>query len=155
MFVLILSAILYINYSTWSDVYAQNNGSRDDDTDPIISVPAGPVISEATGPQGSLVSYIVSATNATGSPLNVSCTPQSGSMFALGTSTVDCTTTDELGNDATASFEVLVQDTTPPTTELGVVKTDWMGLIVNNDFTNSDDIGFAFTGSDSSRCQGL
>ncbi len=148
MFVLILSAILYINYSAWSDVYAQNNGSRDDDTDPIINVPAGPVISEATGPQGSLVSYIVSATNATGSPLNVSCTPQSGSMFALGTSTVDCTTTDELGNDARASFEVLVQDTTPPTTELGVVKTGWMGLIVNNDFTNSDDIGFAFTGSD-------
>ncbi|HKX97818.1 MAG TPA: Ig-like domain-containing protein [Candidatus Nitrosocosmicus sp.] len=148
VFVLILSAILYVNYPTWSDIYAQNNGSRDDDIDPIINVPAGPVISEATGPQGSLVSYIVSATNATGSPLNVSCTPQSGSMFALGTSTVDCTTTDELGNDAIASFEVLVQDTTPPTTELGVVKTDWMGLIVNNDFTNSDDIGFAFTGSD-------
>ena len=70
------------------------------------------------------------------------------SMFALGTSTVDCTTVDEAGNDARASFDVLVQDTTPPTTELGVVKTGWMGILVNNDFTNSDDIGFAFSGSD-------
>ena len=149
MFVLILSATVYINYSSWSDVYAQNNGSgNDDEKDPIINVPSSPVIAEATGPQGSLVSYTVSATNATGTPLDVGCTPQSGSMFALGTSTVDCTTVDEAGNDARASFEVLVQDTTPPTTELGVVKTGWMGILVNNDFTNSDDIGFAFSGSD-------
>ena len=41
-------------------------------------------------------------------------------------------------------FDVLGPDTTPPTTELGVVKTGWMGILVNNDFTNSDDIGFAF-----------
>ena len=149
MFVLILSATIYANYSSWSDVYAQNNGSKNaDEKDPIINVPAGPVIAEATGPQGSLVSYTASATNATGTPLDISCTPQSGSMFALGTSTVDCTTVDEAGNDARASFDVLVQDTTPPTTELGVVKTGWMGIIVNNDFTNSDDIGFAFSGSD-------
>ncbi len=149
MFVLILSATVYINYSSWSNVYAQNNGSgNDDDKDPIINVPSSPVIAEATGPQGSVVSYTVSATNATGTPLDVGCTPQSGSMFALGTSTVDCTTVDEAGNDARASFEVLVRDTTPPTTELGVVKTGWMGILVNNDFTNSDDIGFAFSGSD-------
>ena len=120
MFVLILSATVYVNYSAWSDVYAQNNGSRnDDEKDPIINVPASPVISEATGPQGSLISYSASATNATGTPLEVNCTPQSGSMFALGTSIVDCTAIDEAGNEARASFEVLVQDTTPPTTELG------------------------------------
>ena len=149
VFVLILSATVYVNYSSWSNVYAQNNGSgNDDEKDPIINVPSSPVIAEATGPQGSLVSYTVSATNATGTPLDVGCIPQSGSMFALGTSTVDCTTVDEAGNDARASFDVLVQDTTPPTTELGVVKTGWMGIIVNNDFTNSDDIGFAFSGSD-------
>ena len=149
MFVLILSATVYVNYSAWSDVYAQNNGSRnDDEKDPIITVPASPVISEATGPQGSLVSYSASATNATGTPLEVNCTPQSGSMFALGTSIVACTAIDEAGNEARASFEVLVQDTTPPTTELGISKTGWMGILADNDFTNSDDIGFAFTGHD-------
>ncbi|CAN5857062.1 hypothetical protein BH23THE1_BH23THE1_31500 [soil metagenome] len=139
---------LYVNYSTWSDVYAQTGSGNDDGVDPIINVPDSPIIAEATGPQGSVASYTVSATNATGSPLDFTCSPQSGSVFALGSSTVDCTTIDEAGNDARASFEVLVQDTTPPTTELGIAKTDWMGLIVNDDFTNSDDIGFAFTGSD-------
>ena len=149
MFILILSATVYINYSGWIDIYAQNNGSGDnDEKDPIINVPANPVIAEATGPLGSLVSYNVSATNATGTPIDVSCTPPSDSMFALGTSTVECTAIDEAGNDAKASFEVLVQDTTPPTTELGIAKTGWMGLLVDNDSTNSDDIGFAFTGSD-------
>jgi len=140
---------VYVNYSAWSEVQAQNNGSQNlDENTPIINIPDSPVIAEATGPQGSLVSYIVSATNATGSPLDVNCTPQSGSIFALGTTKVDCDAIDEAGNDANASFEVLVQDTTPPTTEIGISKTDWMGIINNNDFTNSDDIGFAFTGFD-------
>ncbi|MDQ3084459.1 MAG: Ig-like domain-containing protein [Thermoproteota archaeon] len=149
VFVLILSATVYVNYSAWSDVHAQNNGSQNlDENTPIINIPDSPVIAEATGPQGSLVSYTVSATNATGSPLDVNCTPQSGSIFELGTTKVNCTAIDEAGNDAKASFEVLVQDTIPPTTEIGISKTDWMGIINNNDFTNSDDIGFAFTGFD-------
>ena len=131
MFVLILSTTLYVSYSDWSEVYAQNSVSgNEDDKDPIINVPDSPVIAEATGPQGSLVSYNVSATNATGSPLDVDCAPKSDSMFALGTSTVACTTIDEAGNNAKASFDVLGQDTTPPTIELGIVKTGWMGILV-------------------------
>ena len=149
VFVLVVSATIYINYSSWSDVFAQNTGSgNSDDEDPIINVPTSSEISEATGPQGSLVSYNVSATNATGTPIGVNCIPPSGSMFALGASTVDCTARDGAGNDAKASFEVIVQDTTPPTTELGIVKTGWMGILLDDDFTNSDDIGFSFTGSD-------
>ena len=149
VFVLLLSATVYVNYSGWIDIYAQNNGSGDNDEKvPIINVPASPVIAEAMGPLGSLVSYNVSATNATGTPIDVSCSPPSDSMFALGTSAVECTAIDETGNDAKGSFEVLVQDTTPPTTELGIVKTGWMGILIDNDSTNSDDIGFAFTGSD-------
>ncbi len=148
MFVLVLSATVYVNYSAWISVHAQNSGPQNGDENPIISVPDSPVVSEATGPEGSLVSYTVSATNATGSPLEATCTPQSDTIFALGTTKVDCTAVDEAGNDAEASFDVLVEDTTPPTTELGISKTDWMGIIINDDFTISDDIGFAFTGSD-------
>lgn len=148
MFVLILSATVYIDYSAWIGVYAQNIGSQNGNEDPIISIPDSPVIAEATGPEGSLVSYTVSATNATGSPIDVNCKPLSNTIFTLGTTAVDCTAVDEAGNDAEASFDVLVEDTTPPTTELGISKTDWMGVIINNDFTISDDIGFAFTGSD-------
>ncbi|WP_458742763.1 Ig-like domain-containing protein [Candidatus Nitrosocosmicus sp. T] len=148
VFVLVLSATVYVNYSAWISVHAQNSGPQNGDENPIISVPDSPVVSEATGPEGSLVSYTVSATNATGSPLEATCTPQSDTIFALGTTKVDCTAVDEAGNDAEASFDVLVEDTTPPTTELGISKTDWMGIIINDDFTISDDIGFAFTGSD-------
>ena len=149
VFVFVLWATIYVNYSSWSDVFAQNTASgNSDDKDPIINIPLSPEIYEATGPQGSLVSYNVSATNATGTPIRVNCIPPSGSMFALGTSTVDCTARDGGGNDAKASFEVIVQDTTPPTTELGIVKTGWMGVLLDDEFTNSDDIGFSFTGSD-------
>ena len=145
---LILSATIYVNYSAWIGLYAQSSGSQNSDENPIISVPDSPVVAEATGPEGAIVSYTVSATNASGSPLDATCTPQSDTIFALGTTKVDCTAVDEAGNDAVASFDVSVEDTTPPTTELGVSKTDWMGIIINDDFTISDDIGFAFTGSD-------
>ena len=42
----------------------------------------------------------------------------SGAVFALGTTTVDCTATDSHGNTSNASFEILVQDTTAPTLSL-------------------------------------
>src|SRR5690606_29774981 len=115
---------------------------------PQISVPDAPVVAEATGPQGAEVRYTATATNATGAPVDVTCIPGSGTIFPLGTTTVECTAVDSNGNEATQSFQVRVQDTTPPTSEIGVVKTDWMGLINNNEFTVSDDIGLQFTGSD-------
>jgi hypothetical protein len=44
----------------------------------------------------------------------VVCAPPSGSTFALGDTTVACTATDASGNHASASFDVVVHDTTPP-----------------------------------------
>ncbi|WP_415310506.1 Ig-like domain-containing protein [Candidatus Nitrosocosmicus sp. FF01] len=120
----------------------------DDEIPPEITVPDEPVVAEATGPQGAVVKFVVTATNSTGAPVEVNCVPSSDTLFALGTTTVECTAVDSEGNEAVESFEVRVQDTTPPTSEIGVVKTDWMGLINNNEFTISDDIGFQFTGSD-------
>src|SRR5207245_5981050 len=46
--------------------------------------------------------------------LTPSCTPASGSTFALGTRTVSCSATDAHGNTGSASFSVTVVDTTPP-----------------------------------------
>lgn len=47
--------------------------------------------------------------------LTLSCTPASGSFFALGgPHTVSCTVTDSGGMTDTTTFEVTVQDTTPP-----------------------------------------
>jgi hypothetical protein len=44
----------------------------------------------------------------------VTCDPASGSMFALGDTTVACTATDAAGNIANGSFAVTVSDTTKP-----------------------------------------
>ena len=42
------------------------------------------------------------------------CGPSSGSLFPIGTTTVNCTATDAVGNVATASFSVNVVDARPP-----------------------------------------
>ena len=47
--------------------------------------------------------------------LPVTCTPASGSTFALGINTVTCTATDAAGNTGTATFTIEVQDQTKPT----------------------------------------
>jgi hypothetical protein len=45
----------------------------------------------------------------------VTCVPSSGSVFALGATTVNCSASDLSGNVATGSFHIAVIDTTPPT----------------------------------------
>ncbi|WP_148686634.1 Ig-like domain-containing protein [Candidatus Nitrosocosmicus hydrocola] len=146
LLILVLSMPLSIGPITMMNVQATTESNEE--FPPEITVPDDPVVAEATGPQGAEVRFVVTATNSTGAPVVVKCLPSSDTEFALGTTTVECTAVDSNGNEAVESFEVLVHDTTPPTSEIGVVKTDWMGLIINNDFTISDDIGFQFTGSD-------
>jgi hypothetical protein len=79
----------------------------------FTSVP-GPMTVEATGSTGAVASYSVTASDLVDGPVNVSCLPLSGSTFAIGTTTVNCTATDSHSNDATTSFTVTVQDTTAP-----------------------------------------
>jgi subtilisin-like proprotein convertase family protein len=55
--------------------------------------------------------------------VTVQCTPPSGSVFPVGTTTVTCTATDASGNTATCSFtisvfDVCLQDDSNPTTKL-------------------------------------
>ncbi len=85
-----------------------------DQTPPVLALP-GTITAEATGPNGAAVTYAVSATDET-APLSpaVTCSPASGSTFALGTTAVSCSASDAAGNTATGSFSVVVQDTTPP-----------------------------------------
>jgi hypothetical protein len=81
---------------------------------PVVTVPSSPLVAEATGPDGASVAFQASATNSAGNALPVTCSPPSGSIFQLGSTTVTCTATDAGGNSGSASFNVLVQDTTPP-----------------------------------------
>src|SRR5215216_2400827 len=102
-----------------------------DTTPPMPTLPP-PITAEAKGPDGAVANFTVSATdivdgNATleedgttitqdqvGRDITISCNPRSGDTFELGDTTVNCYAEDSSGNRATDSFQVTVQDTTPP-----------------------------------------
>lgn len=84
---------------------------------PVVTVPANKV-AEATSGAGAVLTFTATATDAVTSPLNVACSPSSGSTFALGTTTVNCSTQDAAGNSGSASFTVTVGDTTAPVLSL-------------------------------------
>ena len=54
------------------------------------------------------MSFTASATDGADPNPGVSCVPASGSLFAIGASTVSCTATDHVGNAASGSFVVTV-----------------------------------------------
>jgi hypothetical protein len=113
-----------------------------DTTAPTFSSAPANVTREATGPDGAAVTYIdPSAEDAVGA--TVTCTPASGSTFALGNSTVTCTARDAAGNQATTTFTVAVADTTAP---LISVPAD---LVVYNDVgQNGARVTFTVTATD-------
>ena len=86
-----------------------------DTTPPTIAAHAD-VTAEATGGTGATVTYTppTAADNLDGA-VAVSCLPASGSLFALGSTTVTCSANDAAGNTASSTFAVLVRDTTSPT----------------------------------------
>jgi hypothetical protein len=85
-----------------------------DTTAPALTVPADKT-EEATSSAGAAVTFSATAIDAVDTTPTVTCTPTSGSTFALGTTTVKCTASDDAGNtSAEKTFTVKVQDTTPP-----------------------------------------
>jgi hypothetical protein len=89
-----------------------------DTTPPKINVPADLVVN-ATGPAGAIVTYTVTAADDTDPNPQVSCTPSSGTTFAIGTTAVNCTATDASGNQASASFTVHVKGAPEQLADLG------------------------------------
>ena len=83
---------------------------------PIIKVPSNKVV-EATGEGGASVSYSVTASDASGKIIVVTCNPESGSIFPIGTTEVLCSAN---GSSTTKSFSITVRDTTPPTVSVPV-----------------------------------
>src|SRR6266545_3654627 len=81
---------------------------------PLITVPEV-VTAEATSASGANVTFDVSGFSFVDPPPapTITCTPASGSLFALGSTIVSCTATDSFGSSH-ASFTVFVGDTTPP-----------------------------------------
>ncbi len=74
---------------------------------PTITCPAD-MTAYAAEPTGVAVTFSVTATDSDDPAPTVVCSPESGSAFAPGTTTVTCTATDPSGNTATCSFVVTV-----------------------------------------------
>jgi hypothetical protein len=122
-------------------------------TPPSLVLPASPVVAEATSSAGAAVSYSVSATDAEDDPdPTPSCTPASGSTFAIGNTTVSCTVTDSGLWTITGSFTVQVRDTTSPsvlvTTLESLASSGWFNAASNDgvpgvtvDVSGSDLVG--------------
>ncbi len=58
---------------------------------------------------GTVVDYSATATDLVDGSVAVDCTPQSGSFFTVGTTTVNCSSSDSRSNTSTGSFTVNVE----------------------------------------------
>ena len=106
---------------------------------PALTLPAAQQL-EALGPTGRAVSFPATATSTVaataGAAIGVVCTPPSGSMFAIGTTDVECTATDAAtgGGTAVGSFSVVIVDGAPvinaPTSVIAEA-TDSIGAFVS------------------------
>lgn len=92
--------------------YASFQVTVADTTAPTLTLQS--VTVEATGPSGAVAAFATSAHDDVDGELEVSCSPTAGSLFALGTTTVACSSTDAAGQTASGELTVTVVDTTPP-----------------------------------------
>lgn len=83
---------------------------------PIIQT-SGDITAEATGPAGAVVNFQVSVSSVLDPNLQASCTSQPNTLFAIGRTPVTCTASDSFGT-AMVTFNITVQDTTPPALQL-------------------------------------
>jgi len=91
------------------------------DQPPTLSLPSDLTV-HTTDPSGAQVTYTATASDAEDGALSPSCSPASGSVFSVGTTTVSCSVTDSAGHTVTGTFSVTVildsppppSDTTPP-----------------------------------------
>jgi hypothetical protein len=79
-----------------------------DTTPPVINTPGQRTVN-AVSPTGANVDYTVTAEDAGDPSPAIACTPPSGSRFAIGTTEVNCTATDDAGNIGRAKFIVKVK----------------------------------------------
>jgi len=83
---------------------------------PVITCPA-PLVIDATGQAGAVATFAPTvADNCPGA--TVTCVPPSGSVFAIGDTTVNCTATDASSNSSSCSFNLHVKGAAEQTADL-------------------------------------
>lgn len=105
-------------------------------TPPILQLQASPLVVEATGPSGAVVTFEAGASDPGDLlPPLVTASPASGSTFPLGDTTVNVSALDLGGLLSLGRFTVHVRDTTAPIIELNgpVEVTVAMGADFNHD----------------------
>ncbi len=134
-----------------------------DNAPPILSLLENIVVPADTGSCDAVVRFNVTAVDDCGYT-EVVCTPPSGTLFPVGSTTVNCQATDIAGNVTTGTFMVIVEDIEPPEIEgvldpiilkhkgrsYAVVTTDGLILSVSDNCNNLslDDIAISHVTSD-------
>jgi hypothetical protein len=109
-------------------------------TAPTLVLPDDMTV-EATSSAGAVVSFVVTASDLEDGDLtsSVTCSPISGSTFALGQTTVNCSVTDAGGLTTPGSFKITVVDTTPaeftsfPSGTVNLIAADINGAVLDLD----------------------
>ncbi len=89
------------------------SGFNIDKTAPALNLPSNMTV-EATSSSGAIVNYSASASDNLDAAPGLSCNPASGSNFVMGTTMVNCTSTDHADNIAFGNFNITVQDISGP-----------------------------------------
>jgi len=125
------------------------NVTVNDVESPVLIVPTTLVVDSDPGVAGALVAHAasVSATDNSGVTPTIVCSPASGTLVALGTTTVTCTASDTAGNSDTETFTVTVNDVGAPLlnmpVNLTVPASSPTGAIVRYTVTATDNSGSA------------
>jgi len=104
-----------------TDSCSENTGTfavvRSDQRKPVFANVPDDMTRRATDADGAVVTYVApSATNDAGADVPVTCSPDSGTTFPVGTTTVTCTASDPAAGESTAKFTVTVtpRESPPP-----------------------------------------
>ena len=114
----------YYNYTitrTWTAKDASNNSKTAqqvitvvDNMAPVITVPANISVGNDVNVCGAVVKFTVTATDNCSSPVTLTFSKNSNTLFSSGTTTVTVTAKDVSGNASSKSFTVTVTDTEKP-----------------------------------------
>ncbi|HKQ39332.1 MAG TPA: Ig-like domain-containing protein, partial [Verrucomicrobiae bacterium] len=142
--------VLIVNTQTGAATYSANNGCGSDSfkfkvndgecdsaeatvaitindrTAPVVTCNA-PIVVQTANPNGTSVTYVSGASDDCG-VRSLDCSPASGSVFPVGTTTVNCTAVNNAGLSNSCSFSVTVQLPNQPPTCVAKIVPEACGI---------------------------